>query len=135
MESVGGDYRVVWTANEREDRSCSTSTDTVPGFSVVRCCDRTDLASEEMFSVSTNHAYGFVTPTSTQNLLFTLETSDTGFFLPPPSSLSSSLPSVGSILTPADLGISGMQSQTLQQRSVQFIISEYTSYYLIDLAI
>ena len=50
MESVGGDYRVVWTANEREDRSCST--DTVPGFSIVRCCGRTDLASEEMFSVS-----------------------------------------------------------------------------------
>ena len=121
LESVGSDYRVVWTANEREDRSCITDIDT--GF--VRCCGRTDLASDEMFSVSTDHAYGFVIPAMTQNILLTLDASDAGFLLGAPSSLSSSLPSVGSILTPVDLGLSGMQSQTLQQRSVQFIIGEY----------
>ena len=123
LESVGGDYRVAWTANEREDRNCMT--DTVPGFSVMRCCGRTELNPAEMFSVSTNHAYGFVTPTITQNLLFDLEITDAGFQLSIPSSLSSSLPSDGTILTPVDLGISNMQSQTLRQRSVQFIIREY----------
>ena len=33
LESVGSDYRVVWTANEREDRSCITDIDT--GFALL----------------------------------------------------------------------------------------------------
>ena len=122
MESVDDDYSVVWTGIERQNRSCITDMDIGPG--VVRCCGRTDLAIEDMFSVTASHAYGFVIPATTQNNLLTLETNAAGFLLAAPLSLSGSLPSVGSTLTPAELGISGMLPQTLQQRSVQFIIRE-----------
>ena len=135
LESVGDDYRVVWTGEETEDRNCDTDMDIGPG--VERCCERTDLAEEDRFSVSASLAYGFVTPGSTQNILLTLETSATGFlgFAAELSFSSSSLPSVGSTLTQSDLGLSGMMSQTIRERSVQFIVGEYLLYYLINLAV
>ena len=49
MESVDDDYSVVWTGIERQDRSCITDMDIGPG--VVRCCGRTDLTTNDMFSV------------------------------------------------------------------------------------
>ena len=83
------------------------------GLGVVRCCGRTDLTTNEMFSVSASHAYGFVIPAITQNNLLTLKTNAAGFLLAAPLSLSGSLPSVGSTLTTAELGLSGMLPQTL----------------------
>ena len=134
LESVGDNYRVVWTAEEREDRSCVTM-ELSPGFE--RCCDRTNLAEGDRFSVSASHAYGFVTPGTTQNILLTLDTSATGFLVnfAALSFSSSSLPSVDDTLTPGDLGLSGMMSQNIRERSVQFIFGEYLLYYLIHLAV
>ena len=124
LESVGDDYRVVWTGDEREDRNCVT--DTLLGSGVERCCDRIDLvAADKTFPVGTNHGYGFVIPGSTQNILLTLETMAPGYLLPVLASSLSVLPEVGTTLTPMELGISGRQLENLQQRSVQFIIRKY----------
>ena len=123
LESVGENYRVVWTGEEVEDRSCVT--DVI--FGVERCCGRTDLTADEMFTVGTDHGYGFVTPSGTHNILLTLQPCAPGYLLSAPASLNypNNLPAVNSTLTPVDLGISVMQLQDLQQRSVQFIIRKY----------
>ena len=123
LESVGENYRVVWTGDEREDRNCVT--DTLLG--VERCCGRTDLTANELFNVTSNLAYGFVIPATTQNILLTLETRAPSNLLAAPASLTDpdNLPTVGSTLTPVDLDLSGRQLENLQQRSVQFIIRNY----------
>ena len=133
LESVGDDYRVVWTGEKTEDRNCEPDMDIGPG--VMRCCDRIDLATQDRFSVSASHVYGFVTPGSTDDNLLTLDTSASGFLLATPPSLSGGLPSIGNTLTPGELGLSDRMSQTIQERSVQFIVGEYLLYYLIHLAV
>ena len=113
VENVGdGNYETTWMTTVMVDRNCMTDMD----IGVERCCGRTDLASDETFSVGANHAYGFVTPTITQNLLLTLENSTDGY------NLRSGALGLGIVLT-----ISSLLGppQTLRQRSVQFIIREY----------
>ena len=121
--SVGDNYRVVWTGDEREDRNCVT--DTLLG--VERCCGRTDLTADQMFTVGTDHGYGFVMPGTTQNILLALETRASGYLLAAPALLSdpNTLSAVGSKLTPGNLDISFRQLQNIQQRSVQFIIRKH----------
>ena len=121
----GGNFSVVWTASENTDGNCTTDTD-IEG--VVRCCGRTDLASDETFSVTTNNAYGFIIR-DTQNTLLTLETNDIGgvfvLRLADLPIINPDFPSVGSTLTLLDLVMyATMASQSLQQRSFQFIIRE-----------
>ena len=118
----GGIFETVWTASENTDGNCTTDTD-IEG--VVRCCGRTDLALDETFSVSTNHAYGIIIR-DTQNPLLTLETSDAGFVLNFPLLFNPAFPTLGNTLRLNNLQrFATTASQGLQQRSFQFIIREY----------
>ena len=122
LETVGESYKVVWTRVER-DYNCGIGT----MVGINRCCVNISLTTDETFAVTTNSAYGLVIPGSTMNVLLALESSATGYLLVAPSLLSdpNNLPLVGSTLTQEDLSLSGMQPQSLTERSFKFSISKY----------
>jgi len=84
----------VVTASEHADGYCTFDTD-IAG--VVRCCRRTDLATDETLSVITTHAYGLIIR-NTENPLLTLETSDAGFILRFPLEFNPIFPAIASTL-------------------------------------